>query len=325
MSYDVVSIPASRATYTQGRGGADVLWLVIHYTGADGSARDNGYYFAGGNRNASAQYFVDNIDIVLSVSEEDTAWAVGNFAANQRSISIEVCSAGEDFSEAEIERLTWLVGDLMARYGIDADHVVRHRDMYRVATAAGIGGSWVDPGKACPAPYVDDEKWAALHARITGGGDMDEDIRYMQALAAPMCERARVEPPAATGAWSQDTQRALVHLAQVQMLACMDPTLYPSGEVGGQSRAVMDAHPVSRGDSGLAAWAVKAALVGRGYKGADVGGWTGMDLTSWDFDEVAETALRSFQADFGCKVTGTADASTWCTLCPNMYSDNPNR
>lgn len=178
MAYDVVPIPASRATYTAGRGGADVLWLVIHYTGADGSARDNGRYFAGGNRNASAQYFVDDVDIVLSVSEEDTAWAVGNFAANQRSISIEVCSAGEDFSEAEIERLAWLVGDLMARYGIPAEHVVRHRDMYRVATAAGIGGGWVDPGKACPAPYVDDDKWAALHARITGGDIVtDQDIQ----------------------------------------------------------------------------------------------------------------------------------------------------
>ena len=159
-----------------------MLWLVIHYTGADGSARDNGRYFAGGNRNASAHYFIDDVDIVLSVSEEDTAWAVGNFAANQRSISIEVCSAGEDFSEAEIGRLAWLVGDLMARYGIPAERVVRHRDMYRVATAAGIGGGWVDPGKACPAPYVDDAKWAALHARITSGAaagprEEEDDMR----------------------------------------------------------------------------------------------------------------------------------------------------
>lgn len=158
-------------------------------------------------------------------------------------------------------------------------------------------------------------------------GPVDEDVRYMQNLARPMCERAGVEPPAATGQWTPDTQRALVHLAQVQMLAEMDPTLTPSGEIGGQSRAVMDGHPVGLGDSGLACWTVKAALVGHGYKGAEVGGsWCGMDLEAWDFDEVADAALRRFQGDNPpLEAHGKADASTWCTLCPNCYSDNPNR
>jgi hypothetical protein len=59
----------------------------------------------------------------------------------------------------------------MAAYGVDAEHVIRHRDVYDVATAEGWGsGKWVDPGKACPAWYVDDARWEALRARITGGG-----------------------------------------------------------------------------------------------------------------------------------------------------------
>lgn len=156
---------------------------------------------------------------------------------------------------------------------------------------------------------------------------VDADIRYMQQLAAPMCQRAGIEPPEATGRWTPDTQRALVNLAQAQMLADMDPTLTPSGSIGGQSRAVMDLRPVGLGDAGLASWAVKAALVGHGYKGADVDGqWSGMDLTSWEFDAVADAALKRFQADNPPLVqTGRADASTWCTLAPNCYSDNPNR
>lgn len=169
---------------------------------------------------------------------------------------------------------------------------------------------------------------AALYLEVFGieGANVDADIRYMQGLARPMCERAGIEPPAATGQWNPDTQRALVHLAQTELMATRDPTLYPSGEIGGQSRAVMDAHPVMEGDAGLAAWAVKAALVGHGYKGADVGGvWSGIDLTDWTMDEVAVGALRRFQEESGLPVTGEVDDSGWCTLCPNMFSDNPNR
>ena len=175
--------------------------------------------------------------------------------------------------------------------------------------------------------HIDDIASVYLEVFGIGGAEADADIRYMQGLARPMCERAGIEPPAATGQWNPDTQRALVNLAQVQMLADMDPTLTPSGSIGGQSRAVMDGHPVKEGDAGLAAWAVKAALVGHGYKGAEVGGqWSGMDLEEWDFDEVADAALRSFQRDNPpLEVNGEADASTWCTLCPNMYSEEKER
>lgn len=169
---------------------------------------------------------------------------------------------------------------------------------------------------------------AALYLEVFGieGTNVDADIRYMQGLARPMCERAGIEPPEATGRWTPDTQRALVHLAQTELMATCDPTLYPSGEIGGQSRAVMDAHPVKAGDAGLAAWSVKAALVGHGYKGADVDGtWSGIDLTDWTMDDVAVSALRRFQEESGLPVTGEVDDSGWCTLCPNMYSDNPNR
>lgn len=176
MAYDIIDIPASPATYTAGRGGNSVSWITVHYTGAPGSARNNGVYFSGGNRDASAHYFIDDDDIVSSVPEEDTAWHAGNFNANQCSIGIEVCSDGEDFSDEEIARLTWLVGDIMSRYGIDADHVVRHHDM----ADYGFYGSWVDPHKDCPAPYVsgdpDGSKWAWLHATITEGDFMtDQD------------------------------------------------------------------------------------------------------------------------------------------------------
>lgn len=159
----IVDIPASETTYTKGRGGAAVLWIVVHYTGGSGTARDNGMYFSVGNRGASAHYFVDGSgEVVRSVREEDTAWAVGNFWANQRSVSIEVCSSGEDFTDAEVAELRWLVQDLRARYGIAPENVIRHYDMYDFAVQAGAIGGWVDPHKACPAPYISHERWHNL-------------------------------------------------------------------------------------------------------------------------------------------------------------------
>ena len=162
-----LTIQASPETYTSGRGGHSVKWIVIHYTGAPGSARNNGIYFSGGNRNASAHYFIDDNDTVLSVPEGDTAWAVGNFRGNQESISIEVCSDGEDFTSDEIERLRACTLDLMNRYGIDASHVIRHHDVADYYT-----GRFVDPHKDCPAPYVSGDptgaKWKTLHDYVTG-------------------------------------------------------------------------------------------------------------------------------------------------------------
>lgn len=158
-TYETRFLQCNATNFTKGRCGNSVQWLVIHYTAgaktADGAAEANCIYFGReANLGASAHYFVcDGYTIWQSVSESDTAWHAGNWAINQRSIGIEVCTAGA-FTEAEIERLTWLVQHLMAKYGIAADHVIRHYDAN---------------GKHCPAHYVDAARWNELHARITTG------------------------------------------------------------------------------------------------------------------------------------------------------------
>lgn len=207
-----LTIQASPETYTSGRGGHSVEWIVIHYTGAPGSARNNGIYFSGGNRNASAHYFIDDNDTVLSVPEGDTAWAVGNFRGNQESISIEVCSDGEDFTSAEIERLRICTLDLMNRYGIDASHVIRHHDVADYYT-----GRFVDPHKDCPAPYVSGDptgaKWKTLHDYVTGvsqsastGGSQESNGGFAS---------GSVEQPSASGDidvdgyWGRNTTKKL--------------------------------------------------------------------------------------------------------------------
>lgn len=141
--------------YTRGRGGHAVDHAVVHYTGTDASAHNNLVYFSRNAARASAHYFVDRDGTLRqSVSEADTAWHAGKFAMNQRSVGIECVSAGEDFSEEQVATLAALVQDLMARYGIPAENVIRHYDV---------------TGKECPAPYLDPAKWRALHDRITEG------------------------------------------------------------------------------------------------------------------------------------------------------------
>lgn len=140
--------------YTHGRGHA-VDHVVVHYTGTDASAHNNLLYFSRNAAKASAHYFVDRDGTLRqSVPESDTAWHAGKFAMNQRSIGIECVSAGEDFSEEQVATLAALTQALMAKYGIPAENVIRHYDV---------------TGKECPAPYLDPDKWRALHDRITEG------------------------------------------------------------------------------------------------------------------------------------------------------------
>lgn len=142
-----------------------VKYIVIHYVGAGssdpGSALANCQYFAGGNRNASAHYFIDDANIYEYADPSTYAtWHCGDGhgrygITNQNSIGIEVCNNGGPFTSEEIDRLTWLVQKLMSDFDVDASHVVRHYDASR---------------KSCPLYYVENpDAWDELHAQITGG------------------------------------------------------------------------------------------------------------------------------------------------------------
>ena len=170
----IETYPASPHTFTYGRGGNGVDYIVIHFTAGTGTAKENCEYFSRGNRNSSAHLFIDGIDdgiVCKSVYINNTAWATGNWDMNQRTINIEVVSNGEDFSEVEIKKLAWIVPILMRDYGVSASRVIRHYDVVDYARV----GRTIDPHKSCPAPYIDNAKWRKLHARITGGEVVEND------------------------------------------------------------------------------------------------------------------------------------------------------
>ena len=141
--------------YDSNRSKSAIKYIILHYVGAVSTAKNNAEYFYDKFRGASAHYFVDENEIWQVVEDNDSAWAIGankyyTDARNTNSISIEMCcyknSKGKlDIKEAVVNKAIELTKELMKKYDIDANHVIRHYDATR---------------KMCPAPFVNDEsRW----------------------------------------------------------------------------------------------------------------------------------------------------------------------
>lgn len=144
-------------------------YIVIHYVGAVSTAWANSLYFKSVYRGASANWFVDDIEAVLVVDEKDVAWHCGdtlkkgnggtyhNECTNYNSIGIEMCcfinDEGKlDISEKTIANTIELTKELMAKYNIPVENVIRHYDV---------------TNKICPAPFVENEsRWNDFKSRL---------------------------------------------------------------------------------------------------------------------------------------------------------------
>ena len=202
MGMNITQMPCNPGNYTAKRTGA-IRYLVVHYTGAPGTARNNGAYFASrGDIGASAHYFVDAQDIVQSVPDSGRAWHCGAASyrhpecRNDNSIGVELCcyqdAAGRwRFDPATVANAVQLVRELMARYGIGIDHVVRHYDV---------------TGKICPEPYVRDASaWAEFKARLTAPETEEDDMtRYNTVAEMPEYYRAEAQALIDAGALRGD-------------------------------------------------------------------------------------------------------------------------
>lgn len=201
MSYTIIQ---HHGSYNRRARSAAVQYIVVHYTGSGtsrtGSALANCKYFAGGNRSASAHYFIDDGSIYEYADPSAYyTWHVGDGhgkygITNANSIGIEVCNNGGAFTTAEIDRLTWLVQKLMAQFGVPASRVVRHYDASR---------------KSCPAYYVDASRWNALHAQITGGSVSGGTTSTPTSNSGSGGSTTSSSGIAVDGLWGKGTTRAL--------------------------------------------------------------------------------------------------------------------
>lgn len=138
----------SRYNYSS-RKGNSIKYIVLHYTGnASDSAKGNANHFNGGDRNASAHYFVDNNSIYQVVEDHNAAWSVGDGygkygITNYNSINIEMCTSGNCIVSDQTENnAVDLVKSLMAKYNVSVEHVVRHYDASRKVCPNWSANNW---------------------------------------------------------------------------------------------------------------------------------------------------------------------------------------
>ena len=162
-----------------------IKYIVIHYVGATGGAEANCRYYASKYIGASAHYYVGfGGEIWQSVEDGDIAWHCGATAyrhpecRNSNSIGIELCvrnkgsQAAESrdwyFEEATVTAATMLTRELMEKYGVPADRVIRHYDV---------------TGKICPNPYVYNHTahtWEAFKAALTATAPKEYPQGFIQ-------------------------------------------------------------------------------------------------------------------------------------------------
>ena len=187
-------VACNTANYRAGRT-QPVRYIVMHYTAGNGDTAKNNcdYYHRVGGLQASAHYFVDEHGVMQSVREGDTAWHCGARAywhpecRNANSIGIEMCSRkradGSYYIKPEtVANAAALAKDIMQRYGIDTEHVLRHYDV---------------TGKRCPMPWVDDPaQWTAFKEMLKQNDNDEEDenmVKYKTIDDVPEWYRSEVQ------------------------------------------------------------------------------------------------------------------------------------
>jgi N-acetylmuramoyl-L-alanine amidase len=108
--------PAAPTNQTAGRGGNPIDRITIHHTAALNTTLR--YLWADPARNGSSHFFVSDSVIEQYVDTDNTAWTNGNFASNQRSISIEVNGDWRNgyYNQATLNNLQRLLVELRRNF-----------------------------------------------------------------------------------------------------------------------------------------------------------------------------------------------------------------
>ena len=132
------------------RGGTPIRYIVVHDTGnpsrgANATAHYN--YFNGGDRSSSADFFVDDTQ-VLCVNDyyKFYTWHCGDGhgkygITNRNSVGIEFCINVDSDRDKTLERTAQLVRELIQELNIPIDRVVRHYDASRKNCPQSMSGN----------------------------------------------------------------------------------------------------------------------------------------------------------------------------------------
>jgi N-acetylmuramoyl-L-alanine amidase len=158
------------------------MYIVVHDTGnrkVGANAQMHFDYFNSADRQASAHFFVDDLQILQVVEIEDESWHCGDGANkyginNGNSIGVEICVNSDGNYAKAVDNAKNVVMHLMKTYCIPIDDVVRHYDA---------------SGKNCPQSMNNNGDWSAwtcfkntlkgrsvIVDKIT---DIDEALKYL--------------------------------------------------------------------------------------------------------------------------------------------------
>lgn len=188
MSLNIINKTSTHnTTYLQNR---KIEYIVLHYTAGTsskaGTAQNTANYFSTTTRQASADFIVDDGNIVQYNSDINNryCWSVGGskytkkytsesgkyygICKNRNSISIEMCSRKTNSKTLNAEDTDWYLTEstinnaieltkyLMKTYNIDTDHVIMHHQV---------------TGKPCPNPFCINEsrlvEWNKFKSKLT--------------------------------------------------------------------------------------------------------------------------------------------------------------
>lgn len=136
------------------RHGTKIKYIVVHDTGntkAGANAASHYKYFNGGNRSSSADFFVDDTQ-VLCINDyyKYYTWHVGDGKGkygitNSNSIGIEICVNSDGNRQKAIEKTISLIRELMVELDIPIERVVRHYDASRKNCPASMSkNNWAE-------------------------------------------------------------------------------------------------------------------------------------------------------------------------------------
>lgn len=185
------TILAYRGNYGAKRKESDIKGLVLHYTSNDGDTDEgNAHYFQRPlEKKSSAHYFVDDDSATQSVPNDYIAWHCGTkgkyyhpFLRNANTIGIEMCDTTKDgvhdLSTATRQNVIELARELISKYNIPYENVVRHYDITH---------------KNCPAYFVADEQaWKQFKDEIFQVSNMNTSTAPQPSQTIPKQPQAIV-------------------------------------------------------------------------------------------------------------------------------------
>lgn len=146
------------------------MYIVIHFSvGTVDTDENNGEYFAREKLGVSANAFIDDDSVTISVPLDSVAYHCGKDyskgkapfwrkVTNENSIGLEMCGIAKDklldMRNPTIKNTVEYTKKLMKRYKIPIKNVVRHYDVC---------------GKNCPAPFVENPlAWDCFRLNLRG-------------------------------------------------------------------------------------------------------------------------------------------------------------